>query len=1283
MSPQIGATHECLSGGGEMGRLMRAHDWSATLLGQVSDWPQSLKTAVRIILGSRYPMFIWWGRELINLYNDAYLPMLGKRHPNALGKSAPVIWSEIWDIIGPQTEAVLYEGRATWNEEKLLVLERNGYPEEAYFTFSYSPIPGDGDGIGGIFCALTEDTERVLGQRRMRTLRELSAKTTGAKTVKQACQSSIAVFNDNPFDLPFAAIYLVDGDGKAARLAGNTRLPKGSAAAPTSVELIETNNQRIGWPLQAVMQRNHAEIVADLAQRFGDLPGGAWSQSPQTAVVLPVNQSGQSRLAGFVLAGVSPLRPFDDDYRGFMDLVAGQISASLSNATAFDEEKKRAESLADLDRAKTAFFANVSHEFRTPLTLMLGPVENMLASGDAKLSAVAQNQLEVVNRNGQRLLRLVNTLLDFSRIEAGRVQASYVLTDLATFTAEVASNFRSACERAGLRLVVDCQRLSQPVYVDREMWEKIVLNLISNAFKFTFEGEIAITLRESGQIAELQVRDTGTGISHEEMPRLFERFHRIESALGRTHEGSGIGLALVQELVKLHGGSITAESAVRRGTTFTVSIPFGSGHLPSGQTGMARTTTTAAGASPYIEEALRWLPDNILSRGDSGLDSPPISKAVPFPPHALAQEGAENRPRVLVADDNADMRYYVERLLSEQFEVEAVPDGEAALAVARERPPDLILTDVMMPRLDGFGLLKAVRADRRTSGIPVIMLSARAGEESRIEGIETGADDYLVKPFSARVLLARVGAQLQLSRLRRESEQAIRKNQEIFKLVHSIGKIGQWEWNSATDENKWSPEIEALYGLQPGTFGGTYEAWTKLLHPDDVAKAEEDVHRAMATGKYFTEFRVIWPDGSTHWLEARAHVLKDDHGKPVRITGVNMDVTERKRIEEALRETDRRKDEFLATLAHELRNPLAPIRNAVELLRRGADGPAFMEETCSIMERQIRHMVQLIDDLMDISRVTSGKLRLRKERVDLAATVQSALEEIRPLIEASGHELTVTMPPEPIHLDADPTRLAQVFSNLLNNAAKYTEKRGRIWLTVEQLEGQVSVSVRDTGIGIPAEHLTRIFDMFSQVTPTPDRSQGGLGIGLALVRGLVELQGGTIDARSSGPGMGSEFVVRLPVIEVPVQEPPQEPKEDDERFRSSVKYRILVVDDNADTAESLAMILRRMGNEIQTAHDGLEAVQAAATFRPEVVLLDIGLPKMNGYEAAKLIRDQSGNRKVAIIAMTGWGQKDDIRRALEAGFDHHLTKPVEPAALSRLLALITPPIPMPLTKSRH
>jgi len=507
---------------------------------------------------------------------------------------------------------------------------------------------------------------------------------------------------------------------------------------------------------------------------------------------------------------------------------------------------------------------------------------------------------------------------------------------------------------------------------------------------------------------------------------------------------------------------------------------------------------------------------------------------------------------------------------------------------------------------------------------------------------------------------------------RRAAEAAAHKNQEIFKLVHSIAKIGHWEWNSQTDENKWSPEIEALYGLEPGAFEGTYQAWAKLLHPDDLAKAEEDVRRALESDKYFTEFRVVWPDGSVHWLEARANVFKDRHGKPERIMGVNMDVTEWKRIEEDLTEADRRKDEFLATLAHELRNPLAPIRNVVELLRQAGDDPVVTAEGRNIMERQLGHMVRLIDDLMDISRVTSGKLRLRRERVELAAAVQSAVEETRPIIEASGHELTVTPPEEAVVLNADPTRLAQIFSNLLNNAAKYMEKGGHIWLTAERADGEVVVSVRDMGIGIDAEHLPHIFEMFSQATSALGRSEGGLGIGLALVRGLVELHEGTIEARSNGAGMGSEFIVRLPVLDIQIPKLREGSDDGHEKPRSGVKHRILVVDDNADSAISLAMILRRLGHEIQTAHDGLEAVQAAAAFRPHVILLDIGLPKMNGYEAAKRIREQLWEQKVAIIAVSGWGQEKDKQKALEAGFDHHLTKPVEPGALSRLLALITP-----------
>ena len=407
-------------------------------------------------------------------------------------------------------------------------------------------------------------------------------------------------------------------------------------------------------------------------------------------------------------------------------------------------------------------------------------------------------------------------------------------------------------------------------------------------------------------------------------------------------------------------------------------------------------------------------------------------------------------------------------------------------------------------------------------------------------------------------------------------------------------------------------------------------------------------------------------------IDDSAAPIRDKHGHVFGCVLVFRDITERRRAEQSLKDADRRKDEFLATLAHELRNPLAPVRNAVELLSQAGDDPSVREEARRMMQRQLGHMVRLIDDLMDMSRVTSGKLHLRKQRVELATAVQSAVEETRPLIEAAAHQLTVNLPPEPVSLDADPTRLAQIFSNLLSNAAKYTDNGGHIWLVAERRDGDVSVSVRDTGIGIRPEQLPHLFEMFSQLTPALERSQGGLGIGLALVRGLVELHGGTIEAGSAGPGRGSEFILRLPVVEVCSMPRIREPEDTDGKSQQGPKCRILVVDDNADAANSLAMILRRMGHDIHTAHDGLEAVHAALTFRPEVILLDIGLPKMNGYDVAKQIRQHPWDKKVAIIAVSGWGQEEDKRRAVEAGFDHHLTKPVEPAALSRLLALIAP-----------
>ena len=432
------------------------------------------------------------------------------------------------------------------------------------------------------------------------------------------------------------------------------------------------------------------------------------------------------------------------------------------------EIARQREELAELDKLKTQFFANISHEFRTPLTLMIGPLEDVLAESE-KLSDPNRERLELTHRNSLRLLKLVNTLLDFSRIEAGRIQASYEPTDLAALTADLASGFRSAAERAGLRLLVDCPPLPEPVYVDREMWEKIVLNLLSNAFKFTFEGEIAVSLRLAASGVRLTVRDTGTGIPPDEVPRLFERFHRVKGARGRSYEGSGIGLALVQELARLHGGTVSVESEEGRGSTFTITIPPGKAHLPADRIEAERTlSSTGVRAAAFIQEALRWLPDE--SPGERIPELPVESLGV-------WRSGDRTRGRILLADDNADMREYVRRLLG-SYEVEAVPDGHAALRAARERTPDLVLTDVMMPGLDGFGLLRELRADPHFRDVPVILLSARAGEEARIEGIGAGADDYLTKPFSGRELLARVQAHLRLAQSRRESREVLRAGED-------------------------------------------------------------------------------------------------------------------------------------------------------------------------------------------------------------------------------------------------------------------------------------------------------------------------------------------------------------------------------------------------------------------------------------------------------------------------------------------------------------------------
>ena len=430
------------------------------------------------------------------------------------------------------------------------------------------------------------------------------------------------------------------------------------------------------WPIAELFRTETPQLIDDLPSHGIELTAGVWPDPIRQALLLPIKGPGHGGLDGFVVIGPSPRRVLDDGYRSFLSLVAGQIAAGIADAQAYEAERARTEALAEINRAKSAFFSNVSHEFRTPLTLMLGPVEDVI-NGPATPAAVRE-QLGIAQRNALRLLRLVNSLLDFSRIEAGRVQAVYQPTDLATLTRDLASTFRSTMERAGLSFRVECATLGEPVYVDREMWEKVVLNLLSNAFKFTLQGEVLVRLRRDNAECVLDVIDTGVGVAAESLPRLFERFYRVEGAQGRTHEGSGIGLALVQELVNLHRGSIEAQSLLGKGTTFTVRIPFGTAHLPQDSiAASASDVATLSAAQSFVQEALRWLPDS----GNTVRTLRPALDVVE--PGEDRRFAATFGARIVLADDNADMRAYVRGLLTPLYVVEAVADGEAALEAAR------------------------------------------------------------------------------------------------------------------------------------------------------------------------------------------------------------------------------------------------------------------------------------------------------------------------------------------------------------------------------------------------------------------------------------------------------------------------------------------------------------------------------------------------------------------------------------------------------------------------
>ncbi|AKF10101.1 ATP-binding protein [Sandaracinus amylolyticus] len=1436
-------TEECLAGGGEMGARMRAVDWSRTPLGPVERWPQSLRTSVSTCLSSRFPILVWWGPELVKLYNDAYAEILGDKHPRALGRPGREVWPEIWHIIGPMLATVVERGEGTWAEDEMLPMNRHGFVEETYFTFSYSPIRDESGGIGGVFTAVQETTAKVLGERRLGTLRTLAKVVGTATSPIDACERTARALVPASADVPFALFYLSAPDGRSARLAAQVGIDSIACAEEIALE-----GESTPWPLARAAREGLVVVHGEALNGLGPLPGGPWPEPATCVVVLPLATPGGAGPQGFVVAGCSPRIALDDRYRGFFSLLADQVATALDHARAAEAARRRAEELAELDRLKTTFFSNASHELRTPLTLILAPLEDAMRAPPGRLEG---DSLASVHRNALRLLRLVNSLLDFARIEAGRARASFEPLDLAQVTTDLASAFRGPIERGGLALEVDCPPLSQPVWVDADLWEKVVLNLLSNAFKFTFDGRITVRMRERGERIVLEVSDTGGGIPPHEVPQLFQRFHRVEGTRSRTHEGTGIGLALVHELVHLHGGTIGVESTLGRGTTFTVTLRAGHAHLPADRVSSPHALqSTRIGARPFVEEAERWLPEP--------------------EPERVATPAPGTKARVLIADDNADMRAYLTRLLSPSFDVQCVEDGARALEAMRVAVPDVLVSDVMMPGVDGLGLVRAVRADPTLAALPVVLLSARAGEESRVDGMGAGADDYVVKPFSGRELVARVRAHVQLGRTRRALAQELAESEELFRVSQEISPLGFSYFAPVRDPSGAILDFELLYqngaaarlnGLPSGrhdppislretvptlptserwqgylSVAETGVTWQRELHyespsfagwvrvtlvrprPDAIALIAEDVtarraiederarllererehsarlrglaeaaldivgsgtieallritaERARALVPSHQAIAIVASDldggpptravsrSEEHALAAgtddssvdELDALVRDTNRPVRLShaelvahpsfrdaeraprmrgwlaaplvgsdGRNLGLLqlthrsageftgedeavlvqlagvasialenarlyelaqgERRRAEDA----NRLKDEFLATMSHELRTPLNAMLGWARMLRSGALPESKRAHALETIERNVRIQTALIEDVLDVARISTGKLRLDAAPLDIAQVVQAAVEIVRPAAESKGIALDVTLGGA-CRTMGDATRLQQIVWNLLTNAVKFTPRGGHVVVTMRRVvidggAAHVEIAVQDSGQGIPHEFLPHVFERFRQADASSTRKHGGLGLGLSVVKHLVELHGGSVHAESEGEARGARFVVRIPIVPlrsmpagVVATERPRVELETSEltRLPELAGIRVLLVEDEPDTRDVLRAILEHCGMPVTATSSADDALAAFDAARPDVLVSDIGMPGTDGYELIRTLRERDDDRarRVPALALTAFASEGDRRRALEAGFQLHLSKPVEPAELVAAIA---------------
>jgi PAS domain S-box-containing protein len=1134
-----------LIGGGEMGQVIRAIDWSRTPLGPISDWSTSLRTTVSLLLNSNFPISVAWGPQHTQIYNDGYWPICGGKHPEAMGMDYTECWASAWPAIGGAFDSAM-SGTPAFLEDQRMFLDRLGYLEETFFTFSFSPIRDDSGAIAGLFHPVTETSSKMIGQRRTAALRDLTTGTLSEQSVLDTLHLVARTLGNYKLDLPFALFYRID-DEATATLVAWTGLDPGRPAIPTTVDLT-ASGASTGWPLAEVLTSGSGVLFDDVQTRFPGLTCGPYPEPVGSVFVHPLTPPGRHRPVCVMVLGVSTRLPMNEAYRSFHEMVAASVTSALAGADAYHAQRRRAEALAETDRLRTTFFNNVSHEFRTPLTLLLAPLEDELEDLETGVDSLRRERLDLAHRNAIRLLGLVNTLLDFSRIENGHLQASFEPTDLAALTTDLAGSFRSVCERAHLALVVDCPPLPEPVLIDPEMWERIVLNLLSNAFKFTEQGQITISVRPAGDRVELIVEDTGTGIPADQLTQVFERFHRVPGAHGRTHEGTGIGLAFVRELVVQQSGTIEARSTLGRGSTFTVSVPQGSAHIPAEQIATERTRSQAPRwtpgniSRPIVEEAMRWLPgQRTLEAGpDAGvLDRTAIDRTA--------------RPRIIWADDNADMRQYVQRLLSGTYDVDAVVDGQAALESARRAPADLVVSDVMMPRLDGFGLLKELRTDPTTSTVPVILLSARAGEESRIEGLEAGADDYLVKPFSARELLARIQAHVQLAQLRRNADNARREAEAnvaiaaieaqlrlitdaLPMLISYLDVDKRYRFANRAYSDWFGHRSEDLVGRTP------IEVWGELtarLPADYIGRAlagetvKAEVWMPPLAGRPARLLRCtylpdIGPDGVIRGCFGLGQDETERNRAETEILRLNNGLEQR--VAERTTELAASNDELQAfsySVSHDLRAPLRAIDGFARLLQDDLSA-ADSERYLQLVRKNAKTMGGLIDALLKLAQL--GRSGLQRRPVDVRALVEQCVDDL--LSERPDQQIVVDLGDLP-DCEADETLLRQVWANLLSNAAKYSQPRTTSLISVGSTteDGEVVYFCRDNGVGFDMAHADQLFKVFQRLHQADEFD--GSGIGLSTVQRIVQRHGGRTWADAEIDRGATFFFVLTPPRPVP------------------------------------------------------------------------------------------------------------------------------------------------------